>query len=221
MKPSFALRSVTLACLIVLGLTAQSARLHAAPTETLVVAGGCFWCVEADFESVRGVSEAVSGFAGGTTANPTYKQVTAGGTGHYEAVEIRYDPAIVSRETLLDLFFRSVDPTDAQGQFCDRGDSYRTAIFAQTPADRAAAEKAKAEAQAALGKPVVTPILGPATFYPADAYHQDYYKSSDRLALTSVGIGVKKSTAYKRYRTNCGRDQRVKALWGESAPFVR
>lgn len=214
------LKTFALAGLIAMGLIAQSHKAKAAGTETLTVAGGCFWCVEADFESVRGVTEAVSGFAGGTTANPTYKQVIRGGTGHYEAVQITYDPDVVSRDRLLNLFFRSVDPTDAGGQFCDRGDSYRSAIFAGSPEDKAAAEKAKADAQKELGQTVVTPILGAATFYPADDYHQDYYKSSARLAVSSVGIGVQKAVAYKRYRKGCGRDARVKQLWSSSAAFV-
>lgn len=213
-------KPLALAALISVGLFAQSGAAKAAETETLTVAGGCFWCVESDFESVRGVKEAVSGFAGGKTANPTYKQVTKGGTGHYEAVQIRFDPAVVSRETLLNMFFRSIDPTDAGGQFCDRGESYRSAIFAANNTQKAAAQKAKSEAQAALGQKVVTPVLGASTFYPADDYHQDYYKSSDRLAVTSVGLGVKKSVAYKRYRKGCGRDARVKQLWGADAPFV-
>lgn len=206
---------------ITLGLVAQNRPAAAAGTEVLTVAGGCFWCVEADFESVKGVKEAVSGFAGGRTKNPTYKQVTGGNTGHYEAVQIQFDPEVVSRDTLFDLFFRSIDPTDAGGQFCDRGESYRTAIFAGSPAQKNAAEAAKAKAQAALGTQIVTPILGNATFYPAEDYHQDYYKSSERLAFSSVGVGVKKSVAYKRYRSGCGRDARVKQLWGSAAPFVK
>ncbi|NKX42789.1 peptide-methionine (S)-S-oxide reductase MsrA [Rhodobacteraceae bacterium R_SAG2] len=206
---------------ITLGLAAQNRPAAAAETEVLTVAGGCFWCVEADFESVKGVKEAISGFAGGRTKNPTYKEVTGGNTGHYEAVQIQFDPDVVSRKTLFDLFFRSIDPTDAGGQFCDRGESYRTAIFAGSPAQKSAAEAAKAEAQAALGTKVVTPILGDAPFYPADDYHQDYYKSSDRLAFSSVGVAVKKSVAYKRYRKGCGRDARVKQLWGSAAPFVK
>lgn len=206
---------------ITLGFVMQNRPAAAAETEVLTVAGGCFWCVEADFESVKGVKEAVSGFAGGRTKNPTYKEVTGGNTGHYEAVQIQFDPAVVSRDTLLDLFFRSVDPTDAGGQFCDRGESYRTAIFASNAAQKSAAEAAKAEAQAALGTQIVTPILGDAPFYPAEDYHQDYYKSSERLAFSSVGVAVKKSVAYKRYRSGCGRDARVKQLWGSAAPFVK
>ena len=211
-------KTIALAGLIGLGVFAQEAR---AGTETLTVAGGCFWCVEADFESVRGVKEAVSGFAGGKTKNPTYKQVTGGNTGHYEAVQITFDNNAISRDQILAMFFRSIDPTDAGGQFCDRGASYRTAIFANGGAQKAAAEKAKARAQADLGQKVVTPILGAAKFYPADASHQDYYKSNERLAVSSVGVAVKKSVAYKRYRNRCGRDQRVKQLWGAAAPFAK
>jgi peptide-methionine (S)-S-oxide reductase len=214
------LKMIALSTTIALGLVVQGTSAKAAGTETLLVAGGCFWCVESDFESVKGVKEVISGFAGGSVKNPTYKQVVAGGTGHYEAAQIQYDPAVVSADQLLAMFFRSVDPTDAGGQFCDRGDTYRTAIFANGGAQKAAAEKAKADAQAALGKAVVTRVLGKTTFYPADAYHQDYYKSDERLAFSSVGLGVKKSVAYKRYRNGCGRDQRVKQLWGKAAAFT-
>ena len=186
--------------------------------EKALVAGGCFWCVEADFERVAGVRGAVSGFTGGTVANPTYRQVTAGGTGHYEAVEIDFDPGRLSYERLLSLFFRSIDPTDAGGQFCDRGDSYRTAVFVRNAAQRAAAERAKAEAEAALGRPIVTPILDAGRFWPAEAYHQDYYLS-DEVILTRFGPR-RKSVAYNLYRDACGRDARVRALWGDAAPFA-
>nr|WP_245759574.1 peptide-methionine (S)-S-oxide reductase MsrA [Poseidonocella sedimentorum] len=192
--------------------------LRAAESRTLTVAGGCFWCVEADFEKVDGVREVVSGYTGGTTANPTYKEVTRGGTGHYEAVQIEYDPGQVSVETLLDLFFRSVDPTDAGGQFCDRGESYRTAIFAEGDAETRAAEAAKAEAEAALGVKVVTPILPAGQFYLAEDYHQNYYKGTNRV-LTRFGY-VQQDEAYERYREGCRRDQRVRELWGSAAPFV-
>jgi len=160
----------------------------------------------------------VSGYTGGTVKNPTYKQVVGGGTGHYEAVEIMYDPAKVSARQLYDLFFRSVDPTDAGGQFCDRGDSYRTAIFVSDPAEKAAANAAKAEAEKALGQQIVTPVLEAGPFYEAEAYHQDYYKG-DKLILTRFGP-KSQAAAYERYRTACGRDARVKALWGQAAPFV-
>ena len=142
----------------------------------------------------------------------------AGGTGHYEAVQITYDADVVKADTLLNLFFRSVDPLDAGGQFCDRGDSYRTAIFAADPAQKQAAEQAKAAAEAALGKSVVTPILPAAEFYPADAYHQDYYKQTS-LILTRFGP-KSKANAYKAYREACGRDARVKQVWGDDAAFV-
>lgn len=190
----------------------------AAGTETLTVAGGCFWCVESDFESVPGVTDVVSGYTGGSTTNPTYDQVTKGGTGHYEAVQITFDPARVSRETLLNMFFRSVDPTDAGGQFCDRGDSYRTAIFVSNAGEKALAQRAKADAQKALGQNVVTPILQAGTFYLAEDYHQDYYKG-EKLVFTRFGPKRQKN-AYKAYRDACGRDARVKQLWGSAAPFV-
>lgn len=186
--------------------------------DTLTVAGGCFWCVEADFESVPGVTGAVSGYTGGHVPDPDYKAVSRGGTGHYEAVQITFDPATVSRATLLDLFFRSVDPTDAGGQFCDRGDSYRTAIFVNGPVDIEAAEAAKADAEQDLGRKIVTPILPAGPFYKAEAYHQDYYRG-DRLVLTRFGPR-RQSKAYKLYRDACGRDQKVKALWGNQAAFA-
>lgn len=212
------LKAGLLAVLIAVGFGAQTKTAHAAGTEVLTVAGGCFWCVEADFEKVRGVREVVSGYTGGSVANPTYKQVVRGGTGHYEAVEIKYDPAKVSARQLYDLFFRSVDPTDAGGQFCDRGDSYRTAIFVSDSAQKQAAEAAKAEAQKELGQKIVTPILQAAEFYEAEAYHQDYYKG-DKIVLTRFGP-KSQAAAYKRYREACGRDQRIKSLWGSSAPFI-
>ena len=165
-----------------------------------------------------GVISAVSGYTGGTVANPTYKQVSRGGTGHYEAVRITFDPDRVSRAELFRLFFRSVDPTDAGGQFCDRGDSYRTAIFVSDKGESAIAEQARAEAKAALGRKIVTPILPEGAFYPAEAYHQDYYKGSG-LVLTRGGP-KRQSSAYKFYREACGRDARVRQLWGSDAPFA-
>jgi len=186
--------------------------------QTLTVAGGCFWCVESDFESVEGVIEAVSGFAGGTTVNPTYKQVTGGGTGHYEAVEITYDAEIVSVDQLLYAFLRSIDPTDSGGQFCDRGATYRTAIFVADETEQRAAQDAIDMAQAELGQPIVTEVLSADTFYPAEAYHQDYYKSRN-IVVTRRGP-MAKANAYKFYRDACGRDDRVRALWGDDAPFL-
>jgi peptide-methionine (S)-S-oxide reductase len=211
------LKTLGLAVAVLAGIAAASTQSEAADA---YVAGGCFWCVEADFESVKGVSEVVSGYSGGTVRNPSYRQVVAGGTGHYEAVDIKYDPSVVSYDQLMDLFFRSVDPTDAGGQFCDRGASYRTAIFVRNAAERQAAEAAKARAQAALGREIVTPILDFDAFYEAEDYHQDYYKKGDRLIVSTVGIGVPKSVAYVRYREGCKRDARIRALWGDDAPFV-
>ena len=210
-------KSIALALVATVEIFAQVQTVQA-DTETLTVAGGCFWCVESDFESVNGVEEAISGFAGGKVANPAYKQVIRGGTGHYEAVQITFDPDIVSRDEILSNFFRSVDPTDAGGQFCDRGQSYATAIFAEGPDQKAAAEKAKVQAASDLGQRVVTPILGTFPFYAADASHQDYYKCS-KIVLTRFGP-KKQSKAYKAYRNACGRDQSVERLWGVAAPFV-
>ena len=192
---------------------AQSA---AADTQTAIFAGGCFWCVESDFEKVQGVSEVVSGYTGGTTANPTYDSIK--GSGHYEAAAITYDADVVSYGQLLHAFFRSVDPTDAGGQFCDRGESYRTAVFVSNPAERAAAEAAKDSAQRAVGQRIVTPILDAATFYDAEDYHQDYYKGENRV-ITRRGVKVQ-SEAYAFYREACGRDERVLELWGDAAPFA-
>ena len=207
------LQPLLLALTLILGLAA-----HTAKAAQIIVAGGCFWCVEADFEKVRGVGDVVSGYTGGTVPNPTYKQVTRGGTGHYEAVVINYDPGQIDARTLYDLFFRSVDPTDGGGQFCDRGKSYRTAIFVTNTAQKKAAQAAKAAAEAALGRKVVTPILNAGPFYKAEDYHQGYYKSS-KSTLTRFGY-VQRKDAYKRYRDACGRDQRIKQLWGKAAAFV-
>ena len=218
MQNVYTFKSLALAGMIALGLIAQGKLAKASELETLVVAGGCFWCVESDFERVDGVREVISGYTGGNVSNPTYKQVTGGGTGHYEAVEIQFDPDIVSEETLLSLFFRSVDPTDAGGQFCDRGESYRTAIFANSQLQAEAARAVKAKAQKVLGQTIVTPVLEAGTFYPAEDYHQDYYKGT-KLVLTRFGP-KRQSSAYKAYREACGRDARVTELWGSDAPFV-
>lgn len=173
--------------------------------EVATFAGGCFWCVEADFDKVQGVVRTISGYTGGQLKNPTYKEVSAGGTGHREAVQIFYDPKKVSYEKLLDVFWHSVDPTDAGGQFCDRGPSYETAVFANSPAQRRLAEasKQKLEKSAVLKKPIVTPIETAGAFYPAEDYHQDYYK--------------KNPVRYKFYRYSCGRDARLEEVWGKQA----
>jgi peptide-methionine (S)-S-oxide reductase len=161
--------------------------------------------VESDFDTVPGVVETISGYTGGTVANPGYKQVTEGGTGHREAVQIRYDPKQVSYERLLHIFWRSVDPTDDGGQFCDRGDSYQTAIFAGNDEERRLAEASKEalEQSAVLDAPVVTPIEPAKEFYLAEGYHQDYY--------------TKNPVRYRFYRFSCGRDSRVQQVWGNQA----
>ena len=184
--------------------------------QTAIVAGGCFWCVESDFEKVDGVVEVVSGYTGGTTANPTYETIK--GSGHYEAVEITYDADVVSYDQLLYMFFRSIDPTDAGGQFCDRGDSYRTAVFVSNPAQIASAQAAVATAQRDLGRQIVTPLIEASRFYDAEAYHQDYY-AGQSIVLTRRGP-KRQSEAYAFYRNACGRDQRVSELWGDAAPFT-
>lgn len=218
---SFAIQSLKapiLAVFIILGVAIECGSAKAAATERAYFAGGCFWCIEADFERLPGVAEVLSGYTGGTTENPTYRQVTGGNTGHYEAVEIQYDPDLVSYEQLLYAFFRSVDPTDADGQFCDRGDSYRTAIFVSNAKERAAAEAALARAERDLRQEIVTPILDASTFYEAEDYHQDYYKGS-AIVLTRRGP-QSKANAYKFYRNGCRRDQRILELWGDDAVFV-
>ena len=212
------IKAAVLALLIAVGLCVHASQAKAGEPQDLVVAGGCFWCVEADFEKVSGVIGAVSGFTGGTSENPTYKEVTKGDTGHFEAVKITFDPEKVTRAALLHLFFRSVDPTDAGGQFCDRGESYRTAIFVSDSAEKQIAEAAKSAAEKALSQKVVTPVLPLKTFYPADSSHQDYYKGS-ALVITRFGPRTK-AKAYKLYREACGRDTRVRALWGNDAPFA-
>lgn len=186
-----------------------------AATEKAIVAGGCFWCVESDFEKVPGVRSVVSGYTGGSLQNPTYQNHP----GHYEAVEITFDNSRITYAQLIAMFLRSVDVTDAGGQFCDRGPAYRTAIFVSSPAQKAAAEAAVAEAGRVLGKKIVTPVLPASTFWKAEAYHQDYYKSSD-IILTRAGPKQKKN-AYTFYRQACGRDARVKQIWGNQAAFAK
>lgn len=214
MKTLNTFKPIFLTILIATAFWIKGHDANAAEAQTLTVAGGCFWCVEADFEKVNGVLGAVSGYTGGSTANPTYKQVTRGGTGHYEAVQIMFDPDVISRATLMKMFLRSIDPTDADGQFCDRGDSYRTAIFVSDQGEKAQARDAIANAQAELGQTIVTPILPASPFYLAEDYHQDYYKGRS-LVLTRAGP-KSQATAYKFYRKACGRDARVNELWGAS-----
>lgn len=208
----------TLSMAMIAGLALSGTRAHAEDIRTTVVAGGCFWCVESDFERVAGVIEVVSGFAGGSVPNPEYRDVVRGGTGHLEVAQITYDADVLPYAGLLRLFLRSVDPLDAGGQFCDRGESYTTAIFVADARERDIARGAILEAEGTLGQSVVTPIRDAAPFYAAEAYHQDYYRSND-LVITRFGPR-RKSVAYELYRTACGRDQRVLDVWGQEAAFA-
>jgi peptide-methionine (S)-S-oxide reductase len=176
-----------------------------APTAKATFAGGCFWCVEADFDKVPGVLSTTSGYIGGTVANPTYEQVAAKRTGHAEAVEIVFDPSKVSYEKLVEHYWRTIDPTTKNAQFCDHGSPYRTAIYANDAAQLKAA-KASLEAlqkNKPFKEPVVTEIVQAGPFYKAEEYHQDYYK--------------KNPVRYQYYRSACGRDARLKQLWGDKA----
>jgi peptide-methionine (S)-S-oxide reductase len=164
-------------------------------------AGGCFWCVEADFEKVPGVISATSGYTGGHTVNPTYEEVSRGGTGHAEAVEVVYDPAKLSYEKLLDVFWHNIDPLAKDQQFCDHGDQYRSAIFYHDDRQRLLAESSKAAVDVRFEQPIATEIVPAGLFYKAEEYHQKYY--------------LKNPIRYKFYRFNCGRDARLEKLWGK------
>ena len=178
---------IILTVVAVLSLCAHTA--SAQQLDKAIFAGGCFWCVESDFDKVPGVVATISGYTGGKTENPTYEQVSADGTGHYEAVEITYDPAKVGYEALLTAFWHSVDPTDGGGQFCDRGHSYKTAVFVANEKQRVAAEVSQKAVQKTLDKPIVTPILAAAPFYAAEDYHQNYYEKNPRpLPILSLGL---------------------------------
>ncbi len=190
---------------IVLLLGAQTTHAEDRQLQTAIFAGGCFWCVESDFDVVPGVVETTSGYTGGTLDNPTYGQVGSGGTGHLEAVQITFDANEVSYSELLRIFWRSIDPTDAGGQFCDRGETYTTAIFTHddNQAWEAAQSKTAIEEARLLDRPIATVIRPAQLFWPAEDYHQDYHN--------------KNPFRYKFYRLSCGRDRRVKGLWGEDA----
>jgi peptide methionine sulfoxide reductase msrA/msrB len=166
-------------------------------------AGGCFWCTESDFEKIDGVVEVISGYTGGAEENPTYEQVSSGRTGHYESVQVLYDPQKITYAELLEVFWRHVDPTDAGGQFVDRGSQYRSAIFYQDEEQKTLAEKSKADMDKSgvFKRPIVTEILPLRKFYPAEAYHQDYYKTNPMR--------------YMMYRSGSGRDQFVESIWGK------
>lgn len=172
-------------------------------TAVATFAGGCFWCMEAPFDKLDGVSSTVSGYMGGNVDNPTYRQVSGGGTGHAEVVQVTYDPTVVSYEKLLEVFWRNIDPLDAGGQFCDRGDQYRSGVFYHTLEQREAALSSREELRASdrFDKPVVTEVTQADTFYRAEDYHQNYY--------------VTNPVRYRYYRFGCRRDARLEQLWGE------
>jgi peptide methionine sulfoxide reductase msrA/msrB len=190
---------ILIGVIIMLSLSATDA----AKIEKATFAGGCFWCMVPPFEKLDGIKEVISGYTGGRKENPTYEEVSSGTTGHVEAVQVLYDPSRISYEKLLDVFWRQIDPTDPGGQFVDRGSQYRSVIFYQTPEQKALAEKSKVELQRSgrFKKPILTEIIPAAKFYPAEAYHQDYYK--------------KNPIRYKFYRYNSGRDQFLKKVWGK------
>ncbi len=189
------------------GQSAMSAPAQQGPGPTAIAtfAGGCFWCMEPPFDKLPGVISTTSGYTGGKRANPTYEEVSSGVTGHAEAVEVKYDPTRISYDKLLDVYWHNIDPTVEDQQFCDHGTQYRTAIFVHDEAQRRAAEASKAalEKSKPFKERIVTPIVAATRFWPAEDYHQDYY--------------LKNPVRYKIYRAGCGRDARLKQLWG-SAP---
>lgn len=200
------LLNLLIGCALVLTMVVLPSDGESAPGErrpaTAILAGGCFWCMEEAFEAVDGVVAVTTGFTGGNQADPTYEEVSEGGTGHYEAIQLLYDSTKVSYAGLLDIFWRNIDPTDPQGQFCDKGRQYRTAIFYQDEAQKRLAEESKqaVERRKPFQESIVTQILPATEFYPAEEYHQDFYK--------------KNPFRYKFYKFSCGRAQRLKQLWG-------
>jgi len=192
-------RTFVAACLLAAAATGTVAQEK---TAKAIFAGGCFWCVEADFDKVPGVLSTTSGYIGGTVKNPTYQQVSGGTTGHAEAVEVVYDPAKVTYAKLLDTFWRNIDPLAKDKQFCDSGDEYRSAIFYLDDEQKKLAEETKKTVEAKFApRPVHTQIVKATEFYKAEDYHQDFYKKNE--------------SRYKFYRWNCGRDQRLEQLWGK------
>lgn len=191
--------------LAILGLfiTMTPQTTQAAETKKALFAGGCFWCLEVPFEKLDGVVEALSGFAGGHLDNPTYNQVSHEETGHYEVVEVEYDPTKITYQKLLEIYWSNVDPFDAKGQFCDKGTAYLSAIFYGDENELELAKISKEKAQTLLGETIVTELLPAAKFYPAEEYHQNYHK--------------KNPIRYKGYRWNCGRDKRLDKVWGDNA----
>ena len=197
----FGQQIISIAIALSLAFIASAAGQGASQQQIATFAGGCFWCVEADFDKVPGVLGTTSGYTGGQVANPSYEQVSHGGTGHAEAVEIAFDPAKVSYQKLLDVFWHNIDPLAKDRQFCDHGRQYRSAIFYRNDEQRRLAEAAKAEVAKRFKEPIATEIVPAGPFYKAEDYHQDYYS--------------KNPIRYKFYRFNCGRDARLEELWGK------
>jgi peptide-methionine (S)-S-oxide reductase len=197
--------SILIAVVLALGSAAH------ARSETAIFAGGCFWCVESDLDHVNGVSETTSGYAGGTMPSPSYKNHE----GYTEAVKVEFDPSVISYEALTAHFLSTIDVVDGGGQFCDRGNSYIPALFPLNPEQQQAATRALEAAEKTLGQPLAVKLSDTTTFYPAEDYHQDYYLGND-LKLTRFGL-IRQSDAYARYREACGRDARIKELWGDAA----
>jgi len=188
---------------LVLALTILGAAgAHAATLRRATFAGGCFWCMQPPFDALKGVSSTRVGYTGGDKANPTYEEVSAGGTGHAESIEVLYDPTVVTYEKLLEVFWKNIDPLARNAQFCDFGTQYRSAIFVHDDEQRTLAEASKKALAPRFRLPIVTEIVKANEFWPAEDYHQSYYKKS--------------SFRYKLYRAGCGRDHRLKELWGES-----
>jgi peptide-methionine (S)-S-oxide reductase len=197
-------RAMSFGLAMLVGLAASVAGPAVAQeTARATFAGGCFWCMEPPFDKLDGVLSTTSGYTGGQKPRPTYEEVSAGTTGHTEAVEIVYDPRKVTYAQLLDVFWRNIDPTTADRQFCDVGSQYRAAIFYHDETQRRLAEQSKQAAAERLRRPVVTQVAPAAPFYVAEEYHQDYYR--------------KNPIRYKFYRAQCGRDQRLEAIWGKGA----
>jgi len=200
-------RAAVVALLLLAGGAAARAEQGEPPdppgSASAVFAGGCFWCMQPPFDALDGVLSTTAGFTGGSVADPGYDQVSAGGTGHLEAVRVVYDPRRVGYAKLLEVYWRNVDPLDASGQFCDRGPQYESAVFVRDPEQSRLAEASKRAIAARLDRPVATAIREAARFYPAEEYHQGYYR--------------KNPIRYRFYRARCGRDARLQALWGEDA----
>lgn len=206
MRITYFLSSVGIAALLIGGVTAMpqgSLAIEGSQNAKATFAGGCFWCMEEAYEEINGVVSVISGYTGGQLADPTYEQVSAGGTGHAESVEVTYDPNKVTYQKLLEVFWRNVDPTTPNAQFCDHGSQYRTAIFYHDQMQKRLIDESKqaVESSKSFPQPIVTEIVPASIFYPAEDYHQDFYK--------------KNPVRYKFYKWNCGRSQRLEQLWGK------